>query len=160
MTKESLTAKLKEYGQEHLVKFWNDLNDAEKESLTNDIDQIDFEEITNYYKKVKSSVKEVAQELDSVMNPVPTNLKGSFADSTPEQLNNYEMEGLKAISEGKVACLLMAGGQGNLTINQSFIYLTHSVFIGTTDKKDLAFSFKIGPNLTPSKRSMIQNTLA
>lgn len=112
MTKENLIQKLKQYGQEHLVNFWNDLSDVEKESLTNDINQIDFDEITSYYKKVKSTVKEVAQELDSVMNPVPKNLKGSFADSTPEQLNDYEMEGLKAISKGQVACLLMAGGQG------------------------------------------------
>lgn len=112
MNKESLVEILKPYAQEHLLKFWDDLNDSEKETLYNEIHHTDLEEITSHYNRVKSNTEEEVKEIDSAMKPIPHDLKGSFTDSTPEQLNDYELEGLKAISEGKVAVLLMAGGQG------------------------------------------------
>jgi len=110
--KEILLDLVKPFNQDHLLDHWDSLNEAEKETLSTDIQQTDFEEITGYYKKVKATMKQEAQELDHAMNPVPKDLKGSFADSTSEQLENYKIEGLRAISNGQVACLLMAGGQG------------------------------------------------
>lgn len=112
MSQESLINSLKPYGQEHLVRFWDDLSENEKTHLQNEIQQTDFEEITRHFRKVKDNIKEVAQEIDSAMNPVPKDLKGSLANATPQQLDNYNTEGLFAISQGRVACLLMAGGQG------------------------------------------------
>lgn len=110
--KENLLNLLKPYGQEHLIKFWDDLSEDEQQILSNEIAAVDFDEITSHFKKVKSLRKEAEVEIDSAMKPVPKNLKGSFADSSPEQLEAYNIEGLKAISQGHVACLLMAGGQG------------------------------------------------
>jgi len=109
---ESLLELVKPFNQEHLLHHWDSLDENEQAILASEIQQTDFEEITGYFKKVKSTMKEEAQEIDHAMNPVPKDLKGSFADSTPEQLENYKTDGLEAISKGHVACLLMAGGQG------------------------------------------------
>jgi UDP-N-acetylglucosamine/UDP-N-acetylgalactosamine diphosphorylase len=112
MAKEALSEFLKPFSQEHLIQFWDELSEADQEVLDHEIKQIDFEEITSHYSRVKSTIAEEAEEIDSAMKPVPYELKGSFAHSSAEQLEEYNLEGLKAISEGQVACLLMAGGQG------------------------------------------------
>lgn len=112
MHKEALYDFLKTFSQEHLVQFWDELSTDDQQVLSQEIKQIDFDEITSHYSRVKSTMAEEAQDIDSAMKPVPHELKGSFADSTQALLDEYNLEGLKAISEGKVACLLMAGGQG------------------------------------------------
>ena len=112
MNRNELFQKLKEHDQEHLVQFWDDLNDAEKEYLSNEIKHTDFAELNGFFQKVKSEMNESSVELDSLMKPIPNELKGSYSNSTSEQLKNYELEGLKAVSNNEVAALLMAGGQG------------------------------------------------
>lgn len=112
MNKNDLVTQLKVYGQEHLVQFWDELNENDQEFLHNEIKQTDFAELNSFYAKVKLEMNESGQELDSAMKPVPNNLKGSYSDSSKEQLKAYELEGLKAVSKNEVAVLLMAGGQG------------------------------------------------
>jgi len=112
MNKENLVKMLAPTGQEHLAQFWDELSDEEQQVLYNEIAQTDLQEIEAFYQKVHVEMQETTLELDSSMQPVPKNSKGSFSNSTAEQLKNYELEGLRAISEGQVACLLMAGGQG------------------------------------------------
>lgn len=51
-------------------------------------------------------------KLDDRMEPIPPELYGGVLTSTSEELKSYEDEGILQISEGKVAVLLMAGGQG------------------------------------------------
>ena len=42
MTKEQLLAMLRPFGQEHLLAFWDTLDDDAQESLTRQIEAIDF----------------------------------------------------------------------------------------------------------------------
>ena len=48
-----IATRLESFGQEHLVKFWDDLNETEKIDLTADINSIDFGDfkdiIENYF---------------------------------------------------------------------------------------------------------------
>ena len=44
---------LKKYGQEHLLKHFNDLTENEKEELLKDIESIDFEQIQKLYEQTK-----------------------------------------------------------------------------------------------------------
>lgn len=111
-SKQELINHLSPFGQEHLAAFWDDLNDEQKEHLIEDLNHTDFLELNNNFKKVKSSMNEEIKEIDSLMQPVPNELKGSFQKSTKEQLKQYELEGQKAIANGEVAVLLLAGGQG------------------------------------------------
>ena len=46
------------------------------------------------------------------MEPIPDHMAGSIDESTDEQIETYRQLGLKAISQGSVCVLLLAGGQG------------------------------------------------
>ncbi|CAF0900939.1 unnamed protein product [Brachionus calyciflorus] len=112
MNKQDLINLLEPYGQEHLLKYWEELNQTEKEHLIEDIKEIDFAQMVKNYNRVKSEMDQTVQEFDELMQPVPQELKGSYEKSTPEQIKEYEMLGLKAIANNEVASLLLAGGQG------------------------------------------------
>jgi len=112
ISKEELVSYLKPFDQDHLVAFWNELNEEEKDQLKEDIDSIDFQEVNLSFKRIQDEKDAITQDIDSNIEPVPAELKGSFVKSTKEQLEKYEAEGLKAIASGQVAVLLLAGGQG------------------------------------------------
>jgi UDP-N-acetylglucosamine/UDP-N-acetylgalactosamine diphosphorylase len=111
-SKQELINILKPFEQEHLVKFWDELDETQKEQFADDLKQTDFAELNAYFKQVSSSKDQTVKEIDSLMKPVPNELKGSYSKSSQEQLSAYEANGLKAIAEGQVAVLLLAGGQG------------------------------------------------
>ena len=112
MRKEELIELLKPYGQEHLVKFWDDLNGAECEILINEIISMDFIELNATFKRVKAEMNEENKQIDALMAPVPSELKGSYSKSSNSQLEEYESEGFRSIANGEVAVVLLAGGQG------------------------------------------------
>lgn len=111
MEKEELITLLKPHNQDHLVKFWDELVDSDKEKLLNDIQNINLAELSESFHKTQQENKTLSK-LDSCMEPVPAELKGSYRKSSKEQLEAYERTGLKAIAEGEVAVILLAGGQG------------------------------------------------
>jgi len=111
-SKQELIDALKPFEQEHLVKFWDELDETQKEHLIDDLTQTDFHELNNYFKRINLEKDQKVKEIDSLMKPVPNELKGSYEKSKKEQLSAFEAEGLKAISKGEVAVLLLAGGQG------------------------------------------------
>jgi UDP-N-acetylglucosamine/UDP-N-acetylgalactosamine diphosphorylase len=107
--KTELLEKLKQHGQEHLLRFWDDLSVAQQESLNSQIQQIDFEQIRTLYEIAASDDK--WQELAAAAE-VPTAITlDDFANA--DSYEKARATGLKALSEGKVAMILVAGGQGS-----------------------------------------------
>lgn len=88
---------LKQHGQEHLLKYADELSYEELLKLTNQINEIDWSIFTENAKSEADS---------SFIEPihVPSDIKEN------EEL--YRTTGLKAIKEGKLCLLLLAGGQG------------------------------------------------
>lgn len=111
ITKQELVTSLKEFQQEHIAQFYDSLDQTGKSQLLADIKGVDFKQLKNMFEKTLEENK-VLTKLDSFMKPVPAELKGSYQNSTPEQLAAYESKGLEAISKGEVAVVLLAGGQG------------------------------------------------
>ncbi len=111
MLKVNLIENLKQYNQEHLVQFYDDLDLINKEKLVNEIEKIDFEDLNEKFLKTKENNK-LLSKLDLFMKPVPAELKGSYQTSSKDQLTSYELKGLKAIADNEVAVVLLAGGQG------------------------------------------------
>lgn len=107
-----LLSKLREFDQVHLLQFWDEISDDEKLLLIRDIEEQNLSEVTKYFKTATSSMTNDQIKLDSKLRPVPTEVSGSVLRSTPEQLKTHEDLGLKEISDGRAAVLLMAGGQG------------------------------------------------
>lgn len=109
MTKE-LYDKLSKFGQEHLLKFWNDLNQQEKAVLTNQINEINWNEIDGLIKEyvLKKPVIKIPDDLA----PAPF---FSLEAKTKEQKELYKKSIDKAkslLSSSKIAAFTVAGGQG------------------------------------------------
>ena len=96
---------LKKYHQEHLLYFYDEISENEKEVLLNQIIKIDFDEILNLYENSKQNTK-----LDlSKVSPLPHLEKNKL---TREELDTYIEIGENIIKSQSLAIITMAGGQG------------------------------------------------
>lgn len=95
---------LKKYGQEHLLNHYETLDDIHQKELLHQIERIDFELISQLYHHTKKQEK---QEKDKI-----TPIDYLDKDKLYDDYKYYENIGKKAIKEGKLAAVTMAGGQG------------------------------------------------
>lgn len=108
---EDLRKNLAKYGQEHLLRFWSSLTDCEKEELMLDINDINFEAVLADFKRATANLKD-EEVLDKEIKPVPSSLFGGVDRSSENDVKSYKEEGLRLVSQSKVAVLVLAGGQG------------------------------------------------
>lgn len=101
---EEIKRKLKKYGQEHLLNFYDTLDKKRQEELIKQINNIDFELINSLYNKTKNANKEDDANIEPIDFIDKYKLNGEY--------KHYEEIGKKAIKEGKLAAVTMAGGQG------------------------------------------------
>ncbi len=106
---DELRDRLKKNGQQHLLKFWEELVPANQAALLDDIGQIDFDQciplIAPYVKN------RPAFEPPENIGPAPT----WPAAPPPDQSGEYKSAiqvGETAIRAGRVAAFTVAGGQG------------------------------------------------
>ncbi|CAF3752011.1 unnamed protein product [Adineta steineri] len=116
---QSITLRLKNSNQSHLLSYWDQLDHEQRSILLRDINSIDLERITEAFDEIKDQLIETSTDknehgetIDQLMEPIPEHLTGSVDKTSKEQLETYRREGLKAIAEGSVCVLLLAGGQG------------------------------------------------
>lgn len=96
--------KLNKYGQEHLLNGYDNLTDVKKKELLMQLEEIDFELINNLYRNAKKEVNLSSDKIEPIEYLDKYKLNDKFKE--------YEAVGKKAISEGKLAAVTMAGGQG------------------------------------------------
>ncbi|XP_074660359.1 UDP-N-acetylhexosamine pyrophosphorylase-like isoform X2 [Tubulanus polymorphus] len=109
---DALQANLVKYGQGHLLQYWDTLNDAEKKTFYADLVELDLERINRYFNRCIATLTDEVSKLDSKMQPIPRDSCGSITRTESDILDEYWGEGLRLVSQNKVAVLLMAGGQG------------------------------------------------
>ena len=96
---------LKKYNQEHLLYFYDELSEEEKNILINQILNIDFEKIINLYLNSKK-----VEDLSKVeISPLPHIEKDKLSE---KEINYYTQIGEAVIKNNQVAIATMAGGQG------------------------------------------------
>jgi len=96
---------LKKYNQNHIIKYYEKLDETQKNKLQEQIMNIDLKQIADLYENTK---KEISFE-DIVIEPIDFVDKKALSE---EELNKYNEIGSKIIKEGKYAVVTMAGGQG------------------------------------------------
>lgn len=96
---------LKKYNQEHLIYFFNEISEEQKNILINQILNMDFEKIINLYLNSKKN----EDSLDITITPLPHIEKNRL---NIEEQNYYTKFGEVAIKANQVAVVTMAGGQG------------------------------------------------
>lgn len=98
--------KLNKYGQEHLLKFYEELSNEEKENLLEDILEINFEQIEKLYDETK--VEDKFRE--DIIEPIKYIDKEKL---TEEQKEYYKKIGETIIKNNEYAVVTLAGGQRN-----------------------------------------------
>lgn len=96
---------LAKYDQEHLLNFYDELNEYEKTLLLNQICHTDFKQILSLYEA--SKIDEVIPH--NVIEPLNYIIKNKISK---KDLTYYEEIGKQAILGNKCAVLTLAGGQG------------------------------------------------
>ena len=102
---EEVERKLKRYNQEHLLDYYNNIQDENlKNKFEKQLENIDYELIDNLYKKTTIPIKEEVGNVEPIDYWDKERLGGKY--------DFYENIGIEAIKAGKLAAVTMAGGQG------------------------------------------------
>ena len=96
---------LKKYNQEHLLNFFNELTNSEKEILLSQIHNTNFDEINKLY--IHSNLDD-SISFDRI-SPIPFIEKEKLSK---EEIEHYFKIGNEAINREKLAVITLAGGQG------------------------------------------------
>ena len=67
-----LRKQLQSYDQEHLLAFWEELNEDEKKSLYHELNQLDLSYVTQSFERCVNNLNAKAEKLDDRMKPVPS----------------------------------------------------------------------------------------
>ena len=103
MEKNTLLKKLTDASQEHVLKYWDELNDEERKALSAQIETTDFQIIKHSfdsYKNAKPSEKKI------------TPIKAIQLNEINENKDEFKEAGVKAIKNNEVGAVLLAGGMG------------------------------------------------
>lgn len=100
MRYEDAKKKAEAYGQEQILKYYDELDDESREALENEIINTDFEVLKAIETKGES-VRGVFSPMDSM----------ELSEIEPKK-EEFEKIGLEAIQKGEVAAVLLAGGMG------------------------------------------------
>jgi len=107
--KTQLETKLTQYGQTHLLKFWDELDPGQQKQLAAQIDAIDFDLVQSLVNKETAATSSDADAMRAEVPPAIT--LDDFADSA-----SYDAAaaiGRQALASGELAMVLVAGGQGS-----------------------------------------------
>ena len=97
--------KLKKYNQDEIIEIFNILSNEEKENLSKQICELDFEQIDSLYNELTQKEKVTGHNIQAITALNKNKL-------TIEELNQYNALGKNIIKEGKYALVTMSGGQG------------------------------------------------
>ena len=96
---------LKKYNQGHIIKLLKTLNEKRQSELIDQIEKIDFQQITELYNNTKREI----QFKESKIEPLKYLDKKNLSE---EQKRSFDEIGESIVKEGKYAVVTMAGGQG------------------------------------------------
>lgn len=101
MDLKEASAKLQQYGQEHVLAYYEELDEEQKNALLAQIFDTDFSMLASCKGEIKENEK-------GEISP----LKAMQLSEIKENRKEYTEIGIKAIKEGKVGAVLLAGGMG------------------------------------------------
>ncbi|GJE89594.1 UDP-N-acetylhexosamine pyrophosphorylase [Phanerochaete sordida] len=112
MAIESLRQRFEAAGQGHLLQFWPQLSETEREQLQAQLEAIDIERVNRAYDNAIAAEKRTKEAAgQEVIEPLPEDAAGALKPGSEEE-KKWRSIGLRAVANGEVGVLLMAGGQG------------------------------------------------
>ncbi|MCI9410993.1 MAG: UDPGP type 1 family protein [Eubacterium sp.] len=101
MTLEQAKRKLSAVGQEHLLRYWDELDEEQRSYLLEQIEELDMD-----------LLKLVQSETEKVPRGKLEPLGAITIDEIQKNRHKYESVGIQALKERRVGAVLLAGGQG------------------------------------------------
>ncbi len=101
MTYEEAYAKLKVFGQEHLLHYYKELSENEKTALLDQIASLDF-----------SYLKEFGKRTEEASRGEISPIRAMQSREIASQKDALTQTGMQAIRDGKLCAVLLAGGMG------------------------------------------------
>jgi UDP-N-acetylglucosamine/UDP-N-acetylgalactosamine diphosphorylase len=105
---DELLAVLAPHGQQHVVQFWDVLDEPQRQALAEQIRAVDLDLIGRLYRQPDRS-REIRALADRSAEPPTFRLGDSSNRFSPEEARQ---RGAEALGEGRIAAMLVAGGQG------------------------------------------------
>lgn len=121
---------LRKYEQEHLLYFYDELSEEQKELLLNQILKTNFDEILTLY---HNSLHQTTLNMNLV-SPLPHFEKDKLSQ---EEIAKYTKIGEQVVQSGKFAVVTMAGGQGSRLGYTGPKGTYELVFKSTSERKSL-----------------------
>lgn len=106
---KELRDKYEKAGQDHVFKFYDELDVGGKASLFEQLSNFDPAYINDITHR---ALNPPAENNDAKLEPLPDSATASILDSKQEDLDRWYKQGLELVSLNTVAVVLMAGGQG------------------------------------------------
>jgi len=110
LSREELAARLEPFGQQHLLAFWDQLDDAGRARLARQVAVIDFGQLAELFQHVAATQDWAA--LARRAEPPPAIRLGD-RDGASFNVEEARARGEQALAAGEVGVLLTAGGQGS-----------------------------------------------
>lgn len=119
-----LQQRLREHGQEHILAWWERLNEPQRATLLDDLQAIKLEQLRELY----------AQREKSYALPSPEQIRPAPVIRLDDDHREARRLGSQALERGEVAVLLVAGGQGT---RLGFDHPKGMFAVGPVSKKSL-----------------------
>lgn len=101
---EEVRQSLRRFGQEHVLAWWDRLDDGERRALLGQIEALDLEQLQALY---ADRDKTYALPRPDRIRPVPRQVV------SPAAAEEHRAGAIDAVRRGRLACLIVAGGQGS-----------------------------------------------
>ncbi|KAG8986668.1 UDP-N-acetylglucosamine pyrophosphorylase [Tulasnella sp. JGI-2019a] len=101
-------------GQDHLFQFWPELSKPEQANLCNQLKSLDVNRVNRIWKTAVDAEKaglSGGSGDDEEIRPLPQDAFDTILDNAAKEAD-WRKVGLRAVADGHVGVLLMAGGQG------------------------------------------------
>ncbi|KAI8580820.1 hypothetical protein K450DRAFT_186562 [Umbelopsis ramanniana AG] len=99
-------------GQGHVFNFWDTLTSEQQQVFYNQLVDLDVTRVNQIYDTAVKGAAACASAQAASVEPLPTDVTDSVLTADASKVEEWTTLGLKLIAEGKVAVILMAGGQG------------------------------------------------
>ena len=109
---KTLREKYEKSNQGQVFAFYDSLTSPERGVLYDQLASIDPEYVNQIANKALNPAKAEANNAVPSVEPLPDSATASVLDSKDEEIEGWYKSGLELVADGKVAVVLMAGGQG------------------------------------------------
>jgi UDP-N-acetylglucosamine/UDP-N-acetylgalactosamine diphosphorylase len=112
MTSASLTAHLKTHGQEHLLRFWDQLSAAEQKALSRQIEELDLPRLSALVESSESTGESPSEKARRAVPPANMVTVPGNDERRLREWAGARKTGEALLRAGRVGVILVAGGEG------------------------------------------------